>query len=181
MRSGFVRFRVGLLWTRQWVYALHEGQDHQLLKKDLVSGGSGFWTARVVLRGFCWSVHTRVAVVFCVAEPTVGTRKCRCQYARETRNWELKVKVNLRQVFIKAYALETYYALDWVEWSASRPDRFIPRARAPGTLLRGRRGPSLDIIAEWKVFCLCRASDPIVLSLYRLSYSGSANAIFELE
>jgi hypothetical protein len=181
MRSGFNRFRVGLLWTQQWVYALHEGQDHQLLKKDLVPWGSGFWTARVVLRGFCWSVQTRVAVVFFLAEPTVGTRKCRWQYARETRNWELEVKVNLPQIFIKAHSSEIYYALDWVEWSASRPDRFISRARAPGTLLRGRWRPILDTIAEWKVFCLCRAADPIILSLYQLSYSDSANAIFELE
>jgi hypothetical protein len=72
-------------------------------------------------------------------------------------------------------------ALDWGEWSASRPGRALPSGeRAPGTRWTGgwvvpRAG--LDAETLRKIFCLCRGSNPgrTVRSqlLYRLRYRGA--------
>jgi hypothetical protein len=45
-------------------------------------------------------------------------------------------------------------ALDGSEWSASRPGRFTPRERAPGTYwIGGWVGPKvvLDAVVKWKI------------------------------
>jgi hypothetical protein len=53
-------------------------------------------------------------------------------------------------------------ALDGVEWSASRPDRFAPRERAHGTYwLGGWMGPGagLDTVVKRKIPSPCRDSN----------------------
>jgi hypothetical protein len=59
-------------------------------------------------------------------------------------------------------------ALDWGEWSASRPDRFNPGERAPGThWKRGWMGyrASFDAVEKWKISFPCRLSNPAVQSV----------------
>jgi hypothetical protein len=54
-------------------------------------------------------------------------------------------------------------ALDGGEWSASRPGRFIPRERAPGTRwIGGWMGPrvGLDAVVKRKIPTPCRDSNP---------------------
>jgi hypothetical protein len=57
-------------------------------------------------------------------------------------------------------------ALDGSEWSASRPGRFTPRERAPGThWLGGWVGPvaDLDAVANRKIPSLYRDSKPPII------------------
>jgi hypothetical protein len=54
-------------------------------------------------------------------------------------------------------------ALDRGEWSASRPDRFIPEERTPDThWINGWLGPraGLDSVETRKFSCPCRKSNP---------------------
>jgi hypothetical protein len=67
----------------------------------------------------------------------------------ETCSTHGKVKVKLSLCLSKHRAIKTYWGsagiaprildhgLEGVEWSASRPSRFTPRERAPGTRWRG--------------------------------------------
>jgi hypothetical protein len=70
----------------------------------------------------------------------------------------------------------------WSEWSASRPGRFIPGERAPGThWIGGWVGPraGLDFVEKRKFLTLLGLELRIVCrparsqSLYRLCYPGS--------
>jgi hypothetical protein len=71
-------------------------------------------------------------------------------------------------------------ALDGGEWSASRPGRFTPRERAPGThCIGGWVGPRavLDAVVKRKIPSPRRKSNPDrparSPALYQLSYHGS--------
>jgi hypothetical protein len=75
----------------------------------------------------------------------------------------------------------TISALDWGEWSASRPGRaFTPGVRTPGTHWTGGWvGPKtgLDTEARGKILCPCRGSNPdrpVVQSVAR-HYTTLAN------
>jgi hypothetical protein len=54
-------------------------------------------------------------------------------------------------------------ALDWGEWSASRPDRALPRGKDPRYPLDRRLGgprTGLEAEARRKILCPCRGSKP---------------------
>jgi hypothetical protein len=77
-----------------------------------------------------------------------------------------KVKTN-SLCLTKHHAMKTYggvtSALDGGEWSASRPNRFNPRERAPSThWIRGWMGPraGLDIVSRRKIPGPRRESNP---------------------
>jgi len=61
-------------------------------------------------------------------------------------------------------------ALDGGECSASRPDRFTPQRRSPGTSWVGPRA-GLDVVSKRKILNPDRLARSH--SLYRLSYPGS--------
>jgi hypothetical protein len=77
-------------------------------------------------------------------------------------------------------------ALDGGEWSASRPARFTPGERAPGThWITDWVGPraGLDTAKKREISCPCRESNSNrparSSSLYRLSYPGSVIIILQ--
>jgi hypothetical protein len=62
------------------------------------------------------------------------------------------------------------WALDWGEWSASRPAALYPRERTPsidwiGSCVGLRAG--LDTEATGKILCLCRDRTPAVCCVVR--------------
>jgi hypothetical protein len=86
-----------------------------------------------------------------------------------------KVKVKLSLCLTKHHAMKAYWrkgcivhtfltsALDGGEWSTSRPGRFTPRERAPGThWIGGWVGPRavLDAVVERKIPSSLRVSNP---------------------
>jgi hypothetical protein len=88
-------------------------------------------------------------------------------------NWHKKVKLSL--CLTKHHAMKTFWgngviaprnltsALDGGEWSASRPGRFTPRERAPGThWIGGWLGPraGLDTVVNRKIPSPRRESNP---------------------
>jgi hypothetical protein len=88
-------------------------------------------------------------------------------------SWRWKVKLSL--CLTKHHAMKTYWgmevqlhafltsALDGSEWSASRPDRFTPRKRVPGTHWTGGWvGPRavLDAVMKKKILSPRRVSNP---------------------
>jgi hypothetical protein len=92
-------------------------------------------------------------------------------------NWAPRHEVVLGEWrYSSTYSLTS--ALDGGGWSASHPDRFIPRERAPGTHWTGGWvGPRavLDAVAKRKIPSSRRESNRPARSpaLYRLSYRGS--------
>jgi hypothetical protein len=86
-----------------------------------------------------------------------------------------KVKVKLPLCLTKHHSMKTYWgvevllhafltsALDGGEWSASRPGRFTPRERAPGThSIGGWVGPRavLNAMVKREIPSPCRKSNP---------------------
>jgi hypothetical protein len=87
-----------------------------------------------------------------------------------------------------SYTHSLTLALDGGEWSASRPGRFTPRERAPGThWIGGWVGPRavVDAMVKRKIPSPRRESNPrtpivqpVASALYRLSYHGSSHPIY---
>jgi hypothetical protein len=81
--------------------------------------------------------------------------------------------------------LHAYFVFGGVEWSNSRPGRFIPRERAPGTHLIGgwvRSKAGLHTMLARKIPTPPRDSNPdhqiiqpVVKPLYPLSYPGASS------
>jgi hypothetical protein len=80
-------------------------------------------------------------------------------------------------------------ALDGGEWSASRPGRFIPREKAPGThWVGGWVGPKaiLDLVLKripsprWESNSRTPIFHPVAYSLHRPSYHGSIQSITDI-
>jgi hypothetical protein len=134
--------------------------DHQLLKEDPVTwicflNGNGCAEKRVDSRS-----------VFCAAEVAVYRMRTAGRRRRfavvSMQPSKLKTKLDLSLLCIKVHAMKTYDALDSVEWSPPRPDN-----RASGTPLHGRQETQSRCCGEEK-------------DVLRLSYCGSANAMFIL-
>jgi hypothetical protein len=98
-----------------------------------------------------------------------------CVRARARVCVQVKVKVKLSLCLTMHHEMKTYWgvevylhafltsALDGGEWSASRPGRFTPKERAPGThRIRGWVGPRAvpDAVVKRKISSLHRESNP---------------------
>jgi hypothetical protein len=105
----------------------------------------------------------------------VYTENCRENSVLVFRILLKKVKVRLSLCLTKHHSIKAYWwmevylhaflalALDGGEWSASRPSRFTPRERAPGThWIGGWVGPRtvLDAVVKRKIPSLHRESNP---------------------
>jgi hypothetical protein len=106
------------------------------------------------------SPHTRDAII-----------QCTTAFSRHVIRWSCPCAL------IKHYAMKTYgrvgveiqvfltFALAGREWSASRPGRFIPDERAPGThWIEGWVGPTASLDDMEKILDPTRSRTPALLS-----------------